>query len=103
MKTVVLPLLAALAFAVPAAAQNHAHHAAGHEAAAAIEAVGVVKAVDAKSGAVTVAHDPVPALGWPAMTMSFKVASGVVLSGVKVGDRVKFRLRGQQITAIRKL
>lgn len=104
MQTVVLPLLGALAFALPAAAQdhaNHAHHAAGHQAAA--EAVGVVKAVDGKSGVVTLAHEPVPALSWPAMTMSFKVASAAVLDGVKVGDRVKFRLQAQRITAIQKL
>ena len=102
MKTVLLPLLAALAYGAPAAAQDHAHHAAGHQAVA-VEAVGVVRAVDTKSGAITLAHEAVPALGWPAMTMSFKVASAAVLGGVKVGDRVKVQLRGQQITAIHKL
>lgn len=32
-----------------------------------------VKNVDAKKGTVTLAHDPVASLNWPAMTMSFEV------------------------------
>lgn len=101
MKAVVLSTLAALALAAPVAAQDHAHHAPA-QAAAKVQAAGVVKAVDAKTNTVTLAHEPIAALGWPAMTMSFKVASPSLLKGLKTGDRVLFDLQGQQITAIRR-
>lgn len=39
---------------------------------------------------VTLSHDPVPALQWPAMTMAFKLASPQLATGVKAGDRVSF-------------
>ncbi|HEY9236935.1 MAG TPA: efflux RND transporter periplasmic adaptor subunit [Phenylobacterium sp.] len=39
---------------------------------------------------VTLSHDPVPALQWPAMTMAFKLASPRLATGVKTGDRVSF-------------
>jgi hypothetical protein len=37
----------------------------------AAHAEGTVKAIDALGGKVTLAHGPVPALKWPAMTMGF--------------------------------
>lgn len=40
---------------------------------------------------VTLAHEPVPALNWPAMTMEFGVASPDVTKGVAPGDAVSFR------------
>jgi Cu(I)/Ag(I) efflux system protein CusF len=61
-------------------------------AAATAEGSGQVKAVDAKAGAVTIHHSPIAALGWPAMTMTFKAAPEVV-SAAKVGQTVKFTLR----------
>ena len=33
---------------------------------------GVVKKIDSASGDITIAHEPIKTLGWPAMTMSFK-------------------------------
>jgi Cu(I)/Ag(I) efflux system protein CusF len=49
--------------------------------------VGVVKAVDAAKGTITLSHEPVPAIQWPAMTMPFKASKNLVAS-VKAGDRV---------------
>jgi Cu(I)/Ag(I) efflux system membrane fusion protein len=40
--------------------------------------------------AVTLSHQPVPAIGWPAMTMTFKLADPALAQGVKVGDRMAF-------------
>ncbi|CAN7584132.1 efflux RND transporter periplasmic adaptor subunit [Phenylobacterium sp. LjRoot225] len=40
---------------------------------------------------ITLSHEPVPAIGWPAMTMTFKLGSPALAKGVKVGDRVAFR------------
>lgn len=39
---------------------------------------------------VTLSHGPVPALQWPAMTMTFKLASPQLATGIKTGDRVSF-------------
>ncbi len=51
------------------------------------EAVGRVEQVT-KDG-VTLSHGPVPAIGWPAMTMTFR-ADPMLLKGLKVGDQVSF-------------
>jgi Cu(I)/Ag(I) efflux system protein CusF len=88
-----LPLLLALAAfgASPALAQSHEGHGA-HAAAPAAKTgsgTGVIKAVDAKAGKLTLRHGPLPALGWPAMTMDFKAAPDV-LKGAKAGQKVKF-------------
>lgn len=96
-------LIAGLAVAGAAQAQHgHGAHG-GHTAPAAapVEGQGVVKAVDAKAGKITIAHGPIKALNWGAMTMAFK-ADAAVLKGVAAGDKIGFTLKGQQVTAIRK-
>lgn len=100
MKKTTLSLLAALAFATSAAGQGAAPRS-GHETPAVVQGVGVVKAVDLKAGAVTLAHEPIQALGWPAMTMAFRVSSPSLLARVKPGDKVQFELKGQLITALK--
>jgi Cu(I)/Ag(I) efflux system membrane fusion protein len=52
------------------------------------EARGVVEGV--APTAVTLHHEPVPALKWPAMTMPFALKSPQQAAGLKVGDRVRF-------------
>jgi Cu(I)/Ag(I) efflux system membrane fusion protein len=52
------------------------------------ESVGRVEQIS--QVAVTLSHQPVPAIGWPAMTMTFKLADPALAQGVKVGDRVAF-------------
>src|SRR5690606_36965489 len=56
---------------------------------------GKVVAVDEKSGEITLAHEPIPALGWPAMTMGFKVNNASQLAKLKSGDQVAFELKAQ--------
>jgi Cu(I)/Ag(I) efflux system protein CusF len=51
--------------------------------------VGKVAAVDAAAGRVTLDHEAIPEVGWPAMMMAFK-ANPAILQGVKVGDQVAF-------------
>ncbi|HVE06619.1 MAG TPA: efflux RND transporter periplasmic adaptor subunit [Paraburkholderia sp.] len=41
----------------------------------------------------TFSHQPIPALGWPAMTMSFSKPAPDAFAGVKVGDTVHFVFR----------
>lgn len=50
------------------------------------------------SSSITVAHEPVPSIKWPAMTMEFGLASPDIVKDVKPGDTVSFRFvqRGKQ-------
>ncbi|GAA5786315.1 efflux RND transporter periplasmic adaptor subunit [Chitiniphilus shinanonensis] len=56
----------------------------------ALEGVGVVKAI--APGSVTLAHQPIVALNWPAMTMPFTLMSPSAAQGIRVGDTVRFSL-----------
>lgn len=56
------------------------------------EGVGVVEAIDLPQGTVTLKHQPIESIHWPAMTMTFKIANQAVLQGVKVGEHVRFGL-----------
>jgi len=68
-------------------------------------AKGVIKAIDLKAGALTIQHGPIPAVGWPAMTMAFKAKPTQLLTGLKVGEAVSFdtTVRGMaaDVTAVR--
>jgi Cu(I)/Ag(I) efflux system protein CusF len=57
--------------------------------------LGKVVAVDKKSGEITLAHEPISALNWPAMTMGFKVNNASQLAKLKLGDQVEFELKAQ--------
>jgi Cu(I)/Ag(I) efflux system protein CusF len=65
-----------------------------HDAAkpAEAQAVGVVRAVDTHAGTITLQHEAIPAIGWPAMTMPFH-ASSEILKQAKIGQKVHFELR----------
>jgi Cu(I)/Ag(I) efflux system membrane fusion protein len=39
---------------------------------------------------ITISHEPVPAIGWPAMTMTFRLEPPTLAKGLKAGDRVAF-------------
>jgi len=64
------------------------------------EIVGVVKAIDAESGRITIAYEPVEALDWPAGTQPFAVSKSTLLKDLTVGEKVRFQLESQQIAAI---
>lgn len=61
-----------------------------------IEGRGVIRSIDAKRPAVTLAHDPLPAIGRPAMTMAFPVKDPAMLRGRKAGERVRFAFQRPQ-------
>ncbi len=50
---------------------------------------GIITAVNAAAGTVTIEHGPMPAIGWSAMTMTFD-ADPALLAGVGAGDAVAF-------------
>ncbi|OHC61936.1 MAG: hypothetical protein A2045_13230 [Rhodocyclales bacterium GWA2_65_20] len=63
-------------------------------------AEGVIKALDAKAGTVTLAHGPVQELKWPAMTMTFKLAKPGLVKGLAVGKKVTFEFQSQGMAAV---
>jgi Cu(I)/Ag(I) efflux system membrane fusion protein len=56
---------------------------------------GRITAVNAAAGELEMKHQPIPAIGWPAMTMPFEVADKALLKGLKVGQEVDFDLAKQ--------
>lgn len=55
-----------------------------------LEGRGVVKSINQKLPGVTLSHGPLPAMGWPAMTMEFPVRDRSMLRGRKAGERIRF-------------
>jgi Cu(I)/Ag(I) efflux system membrane fusion protein len=55
-----------------------------------LEGKGVIKSLDTAGANVTLVHGPLPAIGWPAMTMTFPVSNASVLRGRKAGEHVTF-------------
>jgi Cu(I)/Ag(I) efflux system membrane fusion protein len=53
---------------------------------------GVLREVLPDENKVNMTHDPIPELGWPDMTMYFKVKSEVDLSAFKAEEKVEFEL-----------
>ncbi len=66
--------------------------------------MGVVEAIDATKGTVTIKHQAIASIGWPAMTMTFKADPPTLLQSIKVGEKVHFILhpagKDSTITAI---
>ena len=60
-----------------------------------VTGMGTVQAVDPEAHVITLAHEPIEALGWPSMTMDFHVADGVDLSGLEPGRTIHFTLESQ--------
>jgi Cu(I)/Ag(I) efflux system membrane fusion protein len=51
---------------------------------------GIVTAVDAGRGELTIRHQPIPAMNWPAMTMRFTLAQPGMARGLARGQPVQF-------------
>ncbi|KVW96228.1 copper-binding protein [Thiobacillus denitrificans] len=83
-----IPLLAALALATPLYAQPVTPPAVQSSA----MSEGVVRKIDVANGKITLRHGPLVNLDMPPMTMVFRVQPPALLSGIKVGDKVKFHV-----------
>lgn len=100
MKTPILVAVSIL-FSGAALAAGHDHHDMGAmQSPAAVAttskdagyaATGVVKRIDAANGKVTVQHEAIASLGWPRMTMAFRVADKKTLASLKPEQKVDFR------------
>jgi Cu/Ag efflux protein CusF len=53
---------------------------------------GTVNSVDPAAHKINLSHQPIPQIGWPAMTMDFAVAPSVNLSTLKPGTGVNFTI-----------
>src|SRR5439155_10919445 len=73
--------------AAASGAMQMAHAGQGHA-----QGTGTVNSVDASGHKINLTHGPIPALGWPGMTMDFAVAPAVDLRTLKPGTRVDFTI-----------
>lgn len=92
---IILAMTAVVLSPMAATAQDMANMPDMSHAAAPAEGqgVGVVKAIDPSRGTITLQHESIASIHWPAMTMAFKTASPDLLKSVKVGDKVQFTVR----------
>ena len=111
MKTFALVPAALLALTVAACSQESAPPAPASETSMApmtaapsasgpVAGVGTVVAVDAAAGTVTLNHEAINAISWPAMQMQFQAADPTILQGVSAGDHVTFELKSATETGI---
>jgi Cu/Ag efflux protein CusF len=80
-------------------ASNHQHRGEmqmAHEGRKDAHGTGTVNSVDPAQRKVNLSHNPIPEIGWPAMTMEFPVAPSVDLKPIKPGTRVNFTIEKGQ-------
>lgn len=58
-----------------------------------IRSTGMVTAVDAAAGTISLDHEAIAAINWPAMSMQFTAENPAILQGIAVGDHVTFELK----------
>jgi Cu(I)/Ag(I) efflux system protein CusF len=59
------------------------------------DAHGTVNSIDPAQHKINLSHQPIPEIGWPAMTMEFPVAPSIDLKAIKPGTRVNFTIEPQ--------
>ncbi|MFA1017425.1 cation efflux system protein CusF [Enterobacter sp. SAT-E-asb] len=84
-----------IVFSADLQAEVHQHEAMSDAREGAAEQVitgtGIVKDIDLKNKKVTISHEAIPAIGWPAMTMRFTfIQADGSISALKVGRQVDF-------------
>ncbi|KTD32225.1 copper/silver efflux system, membrane fusion protein [Legionella nautarum] len=71
------------------------------------EGFGTIKEVNSAKHSLTIQHEAIPSLNWPAMEMNFSVSQEIVLDGLKTGESIQFNLEKKNnqfiITKIKKL
>lgn len=85
-------VLAGLLLAALACGDSHSHNGQGGARPGAYEGLGVVVSVDEELGQVLLDHEDIPDL-MPAMTMNFDVPDPKVMSKLKAGQRISFRVQ----------
>ena len=80
---------------VEAASPQHSAMQMAHASHNDAHGTGTVNSVDPAQHKVNLSHNPIPEIGWPAMTMEFPVAPAIDLSAIKPGTRVNFTIEQQ--------
>ncbi len=96
LKLVVFTLLSGPVALTAVAAQDHQGHGMPAAQTAAtnpasekvITTKGEIKIIDLDNKKITVAHEPIPSINWPAMTMRFTFDDPAQISSLKVGDKI---------------
>ena len=87
-------MLMAMTLSVQAAEMQHDGHGQMMEMnaeQAVIQGTGVVQSVDKTAKKITIAHEAIPAIGWPAMTMRFTYTEPTeAINQLKAGSHVNF-------------
>lgn len=86
------------AFSLPASA-NEAHHSAVASPVSqqVTDAVGIVRSIDTDNKKITIDHDAIASLGWPAMQMRFTYTEDTPqFTDLKEGDKVSFSFIQQE-------
>lgn len=63
-----------------------------------IQGTGTVASIDIAAGTVTLDHDAINAINWPAMKMQFKVEDPMMLNDIATGEHVAFELKSAEDT-----
>ncbi len=71
-----------------------------------VTATGTIRSIFGEKAMISIDHDPIDDLGWPAMKMDFKVADAVLIDQLRSGQVIEFELTKQNegdylITAIK--
>lgn len=101
--TLAMPLLVACSESAPASAKPEiaaSQAATPGEAQALVQgtAVGRIDAIDLQTRTITISHGAVPALEWPAMTMTFQ-APDTDLEQFSPGDEIEFEFEARGMVA----
>ena len=93
-KTLIFGLLSTVMFGAQANEHQHGemmNAAPAAQQTPAISATGEVKSIDMESKKVTIAHDAIPAVNWPPMTMRFTFSEPTeAIKQLKEGEQVNF-------------
>jgi Cu(I)/Ag(I) efflux system protein CusF len=93
MRAIAYALIVVLTLTASAAAADEMSNMKGMSAAPTARhghGTGVITAIDAKAGTLTSQHGPIPGVGWPAMTMTFKARPPALVKGLRVGQTIGF-------------
>jgi Cu/Ag efflux protein CusF len=90
-----LPPQAIHAADAQAASPQHGDKLMAHDGRNDAHGTGTVNSVDPAQHKLNLSHNPIPEIGWPAMTMEFPVAPSIDLKSIKPGTRVNFTIEQQ--------
>lgn len=72
------------------AGMDHDDHHHGKPEAETAEGVGEIREIHMDDGKITLHHEPMEELNWPAMTMDFVLDDAGLVEGLGAGDEVRF-------------